>query len=192
VAPVHAGEPTEHLRGQLERVLKTAQDPEATKADRAAQRRAVRKIVDEIFDFDETARRVLARHWAQRSPDERQEFVALFSDVFEYAYLSKLDLYQGERVAYLGDTIEGRQATVRTQFQTQKGSQLHVDYRMQRGAAGRFVVYDVLIEGVSLIDNYRAQFNSIIQRSSYPELVRRLKVVQAQREGEETPSPGRP
>jgi phospholipid transport system substrate-binding protein len=180
---VRAGEPTDQLRTQLERVLKTVQDPEMKKAGRAAERRAVRKIAEEIFDFNDTARRTLARHWAQRSPAEREEFIALFSDVFEHAYLSKVELYQGERVTYLGDSIEGNTAAVQTRFMTKQGSQLNVDYRMQRGSSGRWLVYDVLIEGVSLVDNYRNQFNSVIQRSSYQELVRKLKAIQSQLQG---------
>ena len=176
-----AGEPTDQLQLQLERVLKVVQDPEMKKEGRAAERRAVRKIAEEIFDFGDTARRALARHWAQRSPAEREEFVAVFTDVFEHAYLSKVELLQGDRVAYLGDSVEGGVATVRTRLTTKQGSQLGVDYRMQqRGASGRWLVYDVLIEGVSLIDNYRTQFNSVIQRSSYQELVRRLKAMQGQ------------
>lgn len=176
-----AGEPTEQLRVQLERVLKTVQDPEVKKGGRGAERRAVRKIAEEIFDFPDTARRTLARHWAQRSPAEREEFIAVFTDVFEHAYLSKVELLQGDRVAYLGDSIDGGVATVRTRLTTKQGSQLDVDYRMQpHGASGRWLVYDVLIEGVSLVDNYRNQFNSVIQRSSYQELVRKLKTIQGQ------------
>ena len=175
------GEPTEQLRAQLERVLKVVQDPEVKQAGRAAERRAVRKIAEEIFDFGDTARRALARHWAQRSAAEREEFIAVFTDVFEHAYLSKVELLQGDRVAYLGDSVEGGVATVRTRLTTKQGSQLDVDYRMQqRGPSGRWLVYDVLIEGVSLVDNYRNQFNSVIQRSSYQELVRRLKAMQGQ------------
>ena len=180
---VGAGEPTDQLKVQLERVLKTVQDPEVKKEGRAAERRAVRKIAEEIFDFDDTAKRTLARHWAQRSPAEREEFVRLFTDVFEHAYLSKVELYQGERVTYLGDSVEAGVATVKTRFQTKQGSQLNVDYRMQRASSGRWLVYDVLIEGVSLVDNYRNQFNSVIQRSSYQELVRKLKAIQAQLQG---------
>jgi phospholipid transport system substrate-binding protein len=176
-----AGEPTDQLQVQLERVVKVVQDPEMKKEGRAAERRAVRKIAEEIFDFADTARRALARHWAQRTAAERVEFIAVFTDVFEHAYLSKVELLQGDRVVYLGDSIEGGVATVRTRLTTKQGSQLGVDYRMQqRGASGRWLVYDVLIEGVSLIDNYRNQFNSVIQRSSYQELVRRLKAMQGQ------------
>ena len=176
------GEPGEQLRVQLERVLKVVQDPEVQKkGGRVAERRAVRKIAEEIFDFGDTARRALARHWAQRSAAEREEFVAVFTDVFEHAYLSKVELLQGDRVAYLGDSVEGGVATVRTRLTTKQGSQLDVDYRMQpRGPSGRWLVYDVVIEGVSLVDNYRNQFNSVIQRSSYQELMRRLKVIQGQ------------
>jgi phospholipid transport system substrate-binding protein len=186
-----AGEPTDQLRTQIDRVLKTVQDPELQKEGRLAGRRAIRKIADEIFDFDDTARRVLARHWAQRSPAERGEFVALFADVFEHAYVSKIELYQGERLTYLGDTVEGDRAIVRTSLLTRQGSELHVDYRMQRAPAGRWMVYDVVIENVSLIDNYRSQFNSVIQRSSYQELVRKLKAIQLQRDNQEARSPGR-
>ena len=176
-----AGEATEQLKVQLERVLKVVQDPEVKKAGRVAERRAIRKIAEEIFDFDDTARRTLARHWAQRSPAERTEFISVFTDVFEHAYLSKVELLQGDRVAYLDETMDAGVATVRTRLMTKQGSQLGVDYRMhQRGGAGRWLVYDVLIEGVSLVDNYRNQFNSVIQRSSYPDLLRRLKTIQAQ------------
>jgi phospholipid transport system substrate-binding protein len=178
-----AGEPTDQLKTQLERVVRATQDAEATKAGRAAERRAVRKIAEEIFDFGDTARRALARHWGQRSPAEREEFVQIFTDVFEHAYLSKVDLLQGDRVAYLGDSIDGAMATVKTRLTTKQGSQLDVDYRMHRGASGRWLVYDVLIENVSLVDNYRTQFNSVIQRSSYQELIRKLKTIQGQLEG---------
>jgi phospholipid transport system substrate-binding protein len=183
LAPVTglAGEPTDQLQMQLERVVKVTQDPELKKDGRAAERRAVRKIAEEIFDFGDTARRALARHWAQRTAAEREEFVAVFTDVFEHAYLSKVELLQGDRVVYLGDSVEGGVATVRTRLTTKQGSQINVDYRMQqRGASGRWMVYDVLIESVSLVDNYRNQFNSVIQRSSYQELVRRLKAMQGQ------------
>ena len=174
-------EPTEQLKTQLERVVKVVQDPEVKKEGRAAERRAVRRIAEEIFDFGDTARRALARHWAQRSAAEREEFVAVFTDVFEHAYLSKVELLQGDRVAYLGDSVEAGVATVRTRLTTKQGSQLDVAYRMQQSdSSGRWLVYDVLIEGVSLVDNYRNQFNSVIQRSSYQELVRRLKAMQGQ------------
>jgi phospholipid transport system substrate-binding protein len=178
--PAWAGPPTDLLRAQIDRVVKVLDEPELKKDTRLRERRsAVRKIAEEIFDFTETARRSLGRHWLSRSPAERKEFVDLFADLLERSYLSKIELYSGERIAYLGDTIDGGQAIVRTKIVTKQGTEIPVDYRMSR-QGDRWLVYDVVIEGVSLIANYRTQFNKIIQTSSYQELVRRMKSKQAE------------
>lgn len=182
VRDVWAGTPTDQLRAQINRVVKTIEDPELRKESKNTERRrtAVRKVADEIFDFTETARRSLARHWLQRSPAERKEFVDLFANLLERSYISKIELYNGEKIAYLGDTIDGDQATVRTKILTKQGSEIPIDYKMQRGPGDRWLVYDVMIEGVSLIANYRTQFNKIIQTSSYQELVHRMKAKQSE------------
>ena len=181
VRDVGAGVPTDQLRTQINRVVKTIEDPELRKESKNKERRtAVRKVADEIFDFTETAKRSLARHWQQRSPAERREFVDLFADLLERSYVSKIELYNGEKIAYLGDTIDGDQATVRTKIFTKQGSEIPIDYRMLRSPGDRWLVYDVMIEGVSLIANYRTQFNKIIQTSSYQELVKRMKTKQSE------------
>ncbi|MBI3637844.1 MAG: ABC transporter substrate-binding protein [Candidatus Rokubacteria bacterium] len=173
-----AGAPTDQLRTQIDRVVKTLEDPELKKESRTKERRgAVRRIADEIFDFAETARRSLGLHWAQRSPAERTEFVQLFADLLERSYLSKVELFNGEKITYVGESIDVEQAMVRTKIMTKQGSEFPIDYRMHR-KDNRWLVYDVLIEGVSLIANYRAQFNKIIQTSSYQELVKRMKTKQ--------------
>jgi phospholipid transport system substrate-binding protein len=173
-----AGAPLEQLRGQIDRVLKILEDPELKKAGGNPTRRAaVRKIADDIFDFQETAKRSLARHWQPRTPAERDEFVRLFADLLERSYISKIELYGGEKIAYLNDAVEGDQAIVRTKILTKSGAEVPVDYRMlKRGE--RWLVYDVIIEGVSLVANYRTQFNKIIQTSSYTELVKKMKIKQ--------------
>ncbi len=177
-APARAGAPLEQLRGQIERVLKIVDDPEMKKGSQSQQRRtAVRKVADDIFDFQETAKRSLARHWQPRSPAEQAEFVRLFADLLERSYISKIELYGGEKIAYLGDALDGDQALVRTRIVTKSGTEVPVDYRMLKRAE-RWLVYDVIIEGVSLVANYRTQFNKIIQTSSYAELVRKMKVKQ--------------
>ncbi len=181
VRDVWAGTPTDQLRSQINRVVKTIEDPELRKESKNTERRtAVRKVADEIFDFTETAKRSLARHWLQRSPAERKEFVDLFANLLERSYISKIELYNGEKIAYLGDTIDGDQATVRTKIVTKQGSEIPIDYKMLRGPGDRWLVYDVMIEGVSLIANYRTQFNKIIQTSSYQELVHRMKAKQSE------------
>jgi len=114
---------------------------------------------------------------------ERAEFVRLFGDVFERAYLSKIQLADAQRFAYLGDTIEGDHTVVRTQITTNNGTVIPVNYRAGMADGRTWRVYDLDVGGVSLVNNYRAQFNSIIARSSYPELVNRLKALRGQRGG---------
>jgi phospholipid transport system substrate-binding protein len=177
-SPARAGAPIEQLRAQIDRVLKILDDAEMKKDGRVKDRRvAVRKIADDIFDFPETAKRSLGRHWTTRSASERDEFVKLFSDLLERSYISKIELYGGEKIAYLGDTLDGDQALVRTRIVTKGGAEVPVEYRMLRKGE-RWLVYDVVIEGVSLVANYRTQFNKIIQTSSYAELVKKMKVKQ--------------
>ena len=177
-APARAGAPLEQLKAQIERVLRIMDDPEMKKDSQVKERRAaVRKVADDIFDFQETAKRSLARHWQPRTPAEQMEFVRLFADLLERSYISRIELYGGEKIAYLGDSLDGDQAVVRTRIVTKGGSEVPVDYRMLK-RSDRWLVYDVIIEGVSLVANYRAQFNKIIQTSSYGELVRKMKVKQ--------------
>jgi phospholipid transport system substrate-binding protein len=176
VLPAAAGAPSDQLKTQIDRVLKTLDDPELKKEGKGKERRvAVRRIANDIFDFGETARRSLGRHWQPRTPAEQSEFVGLFSDLLERSYISKVELYGGEKIQYLGDSIEGDQAKVQTKLVTKSGSEIPIEYRMHRKGGERWLVYDVIIEGVSLIANYRTQFNKIIQTSSYQELVRKMK-----------------
>jgi phospholipid transport system substrate-binding protein len=178
--PALAGQPSEQLRTQIDRVVKTLEDPELRKDTRPRERReAVRKIAENIFDFGETARRSLARHWQARSARERQEFVVLFTDLLERSYISKIELFDGERIQFTGEQVEGDTALVRTRIVTRQGTEIPVDYRMLRRGE-RWLVYDVVIEGVSLVSNYRTQFNKIIQTSSYAELVKRMRTKQSE------------
>ncbi len=121
------------------------------------------------------SKRALARHWQPRTPAEREEFVKLFADLLERAYVSRRSrTTAGEKIAYNGDTIDGDVALVKTKIITKQGTDIPVDYRMLK-RNDRWLVYDVVIEGVSLINNYRTQFNKIIQTSSYQALVDRMK-----------------
>ncbi len=174
-APALAGAPTEQLRSQVDRVIKTLEDPQLKLEGKGVERRrTVRRIADEIFDFGETAKRSLGRHWQARTPSEREEFIRLFADLLERSYISKIELFNGERVTYVGETIDGDIATVRTRLVTKQATEIPVEYRMLRRDE-RWLVYDVIIEGVSLVANYRTQFNKIIQTSSYQDLVKKMK-----------------
>ena len=169
-APAWAG-PTEQLREYTDQVIKILDDPALARGDRRA---AVRKIAHEAFDVTETARRVLARHWQARTPAERDEFTQLFADLLERTYIARLDEYGGERIRYVGESIDGELATVRARIVTRAGIEVPVESRMVRRGE-RWLIYDVLIENVSLVANYRSQFDRIVRSSSYEELVRRLK-----------------
>ncbi|HLE43581.1 MAG TPA: ABC transporter substrate-binding protein [Methylomirabilota bacterium] len=174
-APAHAGVPTEQLRGATDRVLKLLQDPELKQPARTEERRKqIRAVANEIFDWQETGKRALARHWQGRTPQQRQEFSQLFADLIERSYVGKLELYSGERIVYAGDAVEGDQATVRTKLITKSTTEIPIDYRMLK-EGDRWRVYDVVIESVSLVGNYRSQFNRIVQQSGFDELMKKLK-----------------
>jgi phospholipid transport system substrate-binding protein len=184
--PARAGAPTDSLKQSVDQVVKILADP-ALREKPEARHDQVRKVAESIFDYPDTARRSLGQHWNGRTPEQQQEFVKLFADILDRAYVSKIDLYQGERVQYTGETIDGNEATVKTMIAAKQGSDIPVDYRMHM-KNGRWVVYDVIIEGVSLVSNYRTQFNKVIQTESYDALVQRLR---AKEMAEPTASPAR-
>jgi phospholipid transport system substrate-binding protein len=173
--PAWAGAPTDQLRGRIDRVIGVLEDPALKQDARVADRRAaIRAIANEIFDFRELSQRTLARHWQGRTAAERDEFVQLFADLLERSYIGKIETYTGgERVQYTGEAVDGDQATVRTKIVPKAGTEIPIDYRMHRAGDG-WLVYDVSIEGVSLVANYRSQFNRIIQQSSFKELIAKL------------------
>jgi phospholipid transport system substrate-binding protein len=168
-----AGAPTDHLKQHVDEVIRVLSDPNL-KGKTEQRQAAVRKISERIFDYPDTARRTLGPHWSARSPEEQREFVQLFADLLDRAYFSKIDRYQGEKVRYAGESMKDGEAVVKTLIQTHGGNDVPVDYRMHQ-ASDRWLVYDVIIEGVSLVNNYRTQFNKVIQTESYPALVQKLR-----------------
>jgi phospholipid transport system substrate-binding protein len=162
-----AAEPTDALKTRIDRVLMLLEEPGDKRAD-------IRKVAEEIFDFEEMSRRALGPHWSARSSQERREFVGLFTDLLERSYLTRIESGRGGKVFYTGETVSGDEATVRTRIVTQQRTEVPVDYRMHR-THGRWQIYDVNIEGISLINNYRSQFNTVIQSSSYAALLERLR-----------------
>jgi phospholipid transport system substrate-binding protein len=174
---VFAGPPTEQLRAYTDAVQKVLDDPALKAPDRRQERRsAVRKVASEVFDVQETARRALGPHWQKLSPSERAEFVQVFADLLERTYISKIDLYGGEKLQYTAEQVEGNRAVVRAKVITRQGTEVPVEARMLKSAGNdRWLIYDVAIENISLIGNYRAQFDQIIRKESFAELLNRLK-----------------
>jgi phospholipid transport system substrate-binding protein len=179
VSGAWAGSPTDHLRAGVDRVVKILKDPELAGDKRSDERRAaISKVADEIFDFAETAKRSLGQHWTQRTLAEREEFVSLFTALVRRTYISRVDQYNS-KMTFQGDAVDGDHAVARTTLLLSSGSAMSLDYMMHR-LRDRWLVYDLNIDGVSLVANYRAQFNKIIRTSSYEALVTALKSRQAE------------
>jgi len=163
------------VKSSVDRVIKLVQNAELQKPANTDKRRTqIREVARGFFDFEDMTKRTLARHWAARTPDERKRFTELFSDLLENSYITKIEAYGGEKIAYLPEQADGDTVTVRSRLMTQRGTDIPIDYRMQKAGAA-FMAYDILIEGVSLVANYRTQFNRVITQSSYQELVKRME-----------------
>lgn len=174
-SPGLAGEPTEKIKQTTDKILSVVSDPalkDSSKAD--ARKKLIRRAVDECFDWEEMAHRALARHWKGRTEEEKKEFIDLFGELLERTYLNKVEGYSGEKVRYEGDMIEGNYALVKVTIVTNKNMDIPVEYRLKKKEKD-WLVYDVSIQGVSMVNNYRTQFNNILLKSSYENLVKRLK-----------------
>jgi phospholipid transport system substrate-binding protein len=171
----YAGAPTEQIRGTIDRAIEILKDPAlAAKEKREERRELLRKEIAPVFDFAEMAKRSLGIRWRERTPEDRDRFVVLFRQLLENSYLGKIEAYEGEVIRYGKETVDGPYAEVKTLVVTRKGQEIPVDYRML-GNGGKWRIYDVVIEGISLVNNYRSQFNSILQKSSFAEMMEKLR-----------------
>jgi phospholipid transport system substrate-binding protein len=181
VASAWAGPPTDQLREGVDRVVRILHDPALAGDRQVNQRRtAIGVVASEVFDFGDMAKRSLGPHWQQRTPAERVEFTRLFTELVQRSYIAKVDQHgSAVRVTFLGDTVDEDYAVVRTTVPLSNGSIMPLDYRMH-ATGGHWQVYDLSMDGISLLANYRAQFNKIIRTSSFAELVGRLKANKAE------------
>jgi phospholipid transport system substrate-binding protein len=167
--------PTETVKSRVDQALQSLSQTANPGAEASERRRAdIRRAADTLFDFPDMSRRALGRHWTDRTPAEREEFTRLFTDLIARTYIGKIDRYAGESIAYVGERVDGDEASVRSQVVTAKGSQIPVEYRLHR-ANDTWSAYDVLIENVSLVGTYRSQFDRIIKAESFADLLRRLR-----------------
>jgi len=162
--------PLDLVKASVTRALAISQ----SQMDPAQRRVEIHQVGEALFDFTEMSRRALGQHWTDRSPQEQEEFVRLFTDLLERSYLAAMGNRRAGTVTFQGETIEGASARVRSRFVTERGTEIPMEYRLlERG--GRWAAYDVMVEGVSFISSYRSQFNSIIRRSSFAELLDKLR-----------------
>jgi phospholipid transport system substrate-binding protein len=172
---VNAGEPTEAIRGAVNQgveILKNA------KLDTQKQRVQVidrlREIVYPIFDFNEMAMRSLGANWRRLNPQQQKEFVLAFTALLEKTYADQIDLYDGQQVVYTNESVDGDYAQVDSQIIDKNRRNYSVAYRVHK-VDGKWKIYDVVAENISLVNNYRSQFNRVIARSSFEELLKTIK-----------------
>ena len=162
---------TGKLKSTIDKVIAIVKD-ENLKKDKQSRRVALRKAIDERFNYRQMVMRSLAKNWDPRSDQERQQFISLFKSLLENSYASKLESYSDEKINYLSEVIKGKYALVKTEV-VRPSSTIAVDYKLIQ-ENGDWQVYDFVIEGVSMIRNYRSQFTKIIRKDSYEVLVQKL------------------
>ena len=171
----HAGEPTEAIRGAVNQGVEILRN---AKLDSRQQRGQVidrlRQIVYPLFDFNEMAMRSLGQNWRPLNSQQRQEFVSTFTALLEKTYADQIDLYDGQQVVYTGERFDGDYAQVDSRIIDKNGQTYSVAYRLHR-VDGKWRIYDVVAENISVVNNYRSQFNRVIARSSFEELLKTMK-----------------
>lgn len=171
---VQAGEATEAMRGTIDEVLRILADKDLKQPSKANERRQLlEKVVGERFDYEEMSRRSLGAPWNNLSDKEKQEFVSLFQTLLVNTYADKIESYTGQGVHYVNERREKEYAEVRTKVLTGK-TEIPLDYRLLNKESG-WRVYDVVVDGVSLVNNYRGQFSKILRNGSYADLVDQLR-----------------
>ena len=170
-----AGQATDQLKQSMDRVLAILTDPTLKGTAKAQERRQkLKEVIYSRFDFNEMARRSMGPHWQKRSAEEQKEFVRLFTILLEDSYLDTLEAYNGEKITFVNERQDKDFSEVNTKLIDNKGTQFSIDYRLQ-DVNGDWKVVDVVIENVSLVNNYRAQFNRVLAKSSYAELIEAMK-----------------
>ena len=166
---------TDEVKKTVDEVVRIAADKELKKSQNEKKRRKeLKAAIGAIFDYGEMAQRSMGKHWKDRTGPEKKEFVQLFETLLENSYAGKIESYNQEKIVYLKESIDGEYAEVKSKVVTAKRDEYTLDYRLMN-KGGKWMVYDVVIEGVSMVSNYRTQFNKIIQNQGYGELLKKLR-----------------
>lgn len=173
-----AGPPTDQIKATVDNAVGLLKESRHKSAGSKDRREQLREILFTRFDFSEMARRALGAHWRRRTATEQEEFVQLFTELLERQYAGIIESYTDEKIVYLSERIDGAFAEVNSKIFTAKGQELSINYKAQL-IGQEWKVYDVIAEEISLVNNFRSQFNRVISSSSYDELVRRLREKQA-------------
>jgi phospholipid transport system substrate-binding protein len=173
--------PLDLVRSSVSRVLAIAQSPPAGITGREDRRTGIHRVAHDLFAFNEMAGRVMGQHSKDCLPQERGEFVRLFADVFTQAYVTTVERYSGENVAFLGEEVTGAFAQVRSLVTTTHGSRISIEYQLLESGS-RWAVYDIVLDGASLVSTYRSQFKSSIRAASFAQLMERMRTERLRRQ----------
>ncbi len=166
--------PGEIVVATIDRGIQILEDPELQGFDKFQERKdKLWGILTPVFNFKETSRRALGHHWKNRTDKEKKEFVEVFTQVLRDIYLGKTDTYSGGKFVYVREIVKGKRGKVQTNFITADQKKVVVDFSM-RIDNGTWRIYDITIEGVSMVGNYRNQFNAILAKSSFEDLMEKL------------------
>ena len=169
-----AGSPKEEIQGTVEKILAVLQNPDLKSDAKKEERRSqLKQIIYPKFDFAEMAKRSLGSQWQNRTPEEQREFTKAFTRLLEDSYLDQIESYNGEKFRYLREKQDKDVAEVETKGVSKKGEEFAINYRLHQ-AEGDWKVYDVVIENISLVNNYRSQFSRVLTKSSFEELLRTM------------------
>ena len=171
VIPALAGEPTDQIKETIDRVLALVNNHDIKEAER---QRLIRQAADNRFHWAAIARSAMGVYWNNLTPDQKKEFTELFTDLVEGVYMGRIESYSGEKINYLGDDIDNGYGVVKMVIVTHKGTEIPITYRVMKEDE-KWLIYDVQIEGISMVNNYRKQISYIMNNSSYEELVEKLK-----------------
>ena len=170
-----ADSPTVEIKSTVDQVIQILTNPQLQGESKKQERRKrLRDAIFVRFDFQEMAQRSLGAHWQRRTPEEQTQFIKVFSDLLEQTYVDKIESYNNEKFIYANERIDGSYAEVSSRMRTSKGEEFTINYKLHR-VGEDWRVYDLVIENVSLINNYRSQFNRILTGSTYDELISRIK-----------------
>ncbi len=171
---------TEEVKKVVDEVVRIVSNKELKKPQNEDKRRAeLKDVISTIFDYGQMAKLAMGTHWKERTPAEQKEFEQLFETLLENAYATKIEAYNNDKIVYVRENVEANHAEVKSKVTTAKGEEYTLNYRLtKRGNEWR--VYDVVIEGVSLVANYRGQFNRIIKTHGYDDLVKKLRTKSAE------------
>ena len=174
-AVAQGGEASDQVRGTIDRGIAILMHPDLQGDAKKKERRALlRKELYPRFDFEEISRRALGVNWKGRTPEEKREFIEVFKELLENSYASKIEGYKGEKIVYGQEAQDLPYGEVRTKIVTKKGDQYDINYRVLKNGE-EWRIYDIVIEGVSLVNNYRSQFTEMLSKYSFSEMMERLK-----------------